>query len=350
MRAVGTCLALTLGLLCVAEFGTRTFIGSPSNAVFHPVLGSTQLPNRMSVNGRAGFSRFMTNAHGLNDEDPSPDAAQRVVVLGDSFVRAIEVDRAQNFTSLVEQRLTGVEVMNTGVAGFNPTLSAVAFRELPESYAAQLVVLVVNAEDVTDMQNDGFELVRDPLGAVVDITYVRHPPGALRWKLAPILRRSAVVTDVLRRFNAPVREFVARFRAAATFRPAEPPVKVEAPPRLSDADLADATEFVITGIGERAEVVVLFVPLATFHAGARTVFDPRSEHARAVFGAAAQRAGVPFLDAGPALAQVYADTGEPPVGFHNVTIGVGHLNAHGHEAVAKLLAHELEPRLQRAGR
>jgi lysophospholipase L1-like esterase len=74
----------------------------------------------------------------------------RVLVLGDSFVEAMQVDLEDTFTARLERRL-GVEVLNAGVSGYSTDNELRAFVRSGRRYRPDLVLLVFH------VGNDVFE-------------------------------------------------------------------------------------------------------------------------------------------------------------------------------------------------
>jgi hypothetical protein len=70
-----------------------------------------------------------------------PAGRQRVLVLGDSFVEAIQVELEETFTARLEERLR-IEMLNAGVSGYSTDNELRAFVSRGARYAPDAVVLV----------------------------------------------------------------------------------------------------------------------------------------------------------------------------------------------------------------
>jgi hypothetical protein len=101
------------------------------------------------------------NEDGFRDDAWSADkpaGAYRIAVLGDSIVAALQVDHAQVFTSLVQQRLDAerlpgrsVEVLNAGVDGYGTAQELQVLRDHLARFAPDLVLLSMYlGNDITD--------------------------------------------------------------------------------------------------------------------------------------------------------------------------------------------------------
>ena len=96
------------------------------------------------------------NSHGLRDREipyehgPTP----RILVLGDSFAEALQVEQEQTFAKLLEQRL-GVEVVDTGDSGYGTDNELLFFLHEGWKYRPDLVLLMFNtSNDILENDND----------------------------------------------------------------------------------------------------------------------------------------------------------------------------------------------------
>jgi lysophospholipase L1-like esterase len=182
---------LTLGLalgLASFEIAVRLFL--PVSDFFwqwDPVTGLKLVPHKQGRYVKRGlFDVPVTvNSAGFRDRDHSLErtsGTRRIVVVGDSFVEALQVRFEQSITSLLESRLqaSGVhaETINLGVSGTGTARQYLAVREYGLRYKPDLVLLFFVGNDVSDnsrrLQGRSYvpypevtangELARDPAG------------------------------------------------------------------------------------------------------------------------------------------------------------------------------------------
>ncbi|HXJ34550.1 MAG TPA: SGNH/GDSL hydrolase family protein [Candidatus Eisenbacteria bacterium] len=87
---------------------------------------------------------IVINSLGQRDRERSyrnTDGASRVLVLGDSFVEALQVELADTFLARIENDL-GVEMLNAGVSGYSTDNEVRAFKSTGRRYAPDVVILV----------------------------------------------------------------------------------------------------------------------------------------------------------------------------------------------------------------
>jgi len=99
------------------------------------------------------------NSKGLNDKEhpyAKPAGTARIVILGDSFVEALQVPRGQNFCEIIEKRLNAgnpaekYETINMGTSGYSPILEYVYLKREGLKYEPDVVILCFFMNDVHD--------------------------------------------------------------------------------------------------------------------------------------------------------------------------------------------------------
>src|SRR5262249_42622709 len=133
------------------EAGVRLFL--PVSDFFwqwDPVVGVKLIPGKHGRSVKRGVfdTAIQVNSHGYRDREhpyQRPADTTRIVLLGDSFIEALQVPFAQSVTALLEGQLraSGVnaELINLGVSGYGTALEYLTFREYGVAYDPALVVL-----------------------------------------------------------------------------------------------------------------------------------------------------------------------------------------------------------------
>lgn len=106
-----------------------------------------------------GFSRGRFNSKGLRDVERAyekPADVTRILVLGDSFVEALQVSLTEAFCQRLEQRLNAPEgggrrheVINTGVQGWGTAQQFLYLKDEGMKYDPDVVILAFFANDIT---------------------------------------------------------------------------------------------------------------------------------------------------------------------------------------------------------
>lgn len=131
-----------------------------------PLLGTRLIANKEGwwTQEEGEFKvRVRINSRGLRDVEHAaekPPGVRRVLVLGDSFMEAMQVPLEATFARRLEQRLNAdgrrVEVINAGVSGYGTAGEYLWFREYGRDYRPDLVLLAFYPGN--DVKNNSPEL------------------------------------------------------------------------------------------------------------------------------------------------------------------------------------------------
>jgi hypothetical protein len=148
---------LVEGMLRLGEAGPWWRAVPLAEASFYgpdPVAGYAHRPDAEGVWLTEHRARQQVSPQGLLDRpygETPPSGTQRVAVLGDSVVEALQVERPQTFQRLAEGLLapeTGpAEVMNLGIAGATPAVIAARLETHALPYHPDAVVILLSMGD-----------------------------------------------------------------------------------------------------------------------------------------------------------------------------------------------------------
>jgi hypothetical protein len=138
-----------------------------TDLVTHPIFGHFHRPNYVGWWKTSEFTTFeQINSKGLREREipyeRTPNV-NRVLILGDSFVEAIQVDASLVLSKQLEARLNRrgqhFETINAGVGGFGTANEYLFYQEEAHRYQADIVVLVVYLGN--DIRNNSARLDND---------------------------------------------------------------------------------------------------------------------------------------------------------------------------------------------
>lgn len=157
--------------LIVAEIAIRVdnFVGKKRRKIFipEPYLGFVHAPDNKFLwedNRGKEFALWQrTNALGLMGEDVTvrkPENVYRIIVLGDSFTEAMQIEEGLNFCNQLEELLNKnradsqkkFEVINAGVSGYSPISEYLFFKRRLKELQPDLVLLQLWANDIFEDQ------------------------------------------------------------------------------------------------------------------------------------------------------------------------------------------------------
>jgi len=324
------------------ELFARALLTSPSTQRFDPAIGYVNGPGR-TFQAREGFQRLQLNELGLNAPPAGPRSPgrPRVLFIGDSMTFAAQVPREANFVSRVGRLLPALETINAGRDALGPQDWPALVARLEPALKPDLIVLMASRGDAFDLRDAKVTIAHDPAGQPTGLVRAPSDRDALQERLEPIMRRSALTTFLVRRANSELTAlrtgdswtgWMMRGGAATIAARNSGAEKLDRP--AIEAQLDE----ILRLVGRDRRIAIVALPAFRYEAHRKVDLEPRSQAEAGLFEAAARHAGVPFVDAGPAMAAAYARTGRPLTGFANSRLGEGHLNAWGHAVVADAIA------------
>lgn len=381
--------ALVVGL-GVAEIALR--LVAFSYPPFHqpdPITGLSLRPNTSGWYRKEGQAYVSTNSQGLRDRErplTKPPSTYRIVILGDSYPEALQVNVEASFWRLLEQRLEAcafrstkhIDVINLGVSGFGTGQELRMLQTRGLAYQPDLVVLAFFPGN--DVRNNSHELEPDKMRPF----YFLDAAGALRLddtfassvefrrRTGPLRRAGKELSRYLRTLQ--LIYYVKDLRemrreqtetAAVPTATAGPPARPGGEAGLDDQVFRDPpdqkwedawrlTERLIlelkeTAASAQAEFTVIIVSMGIQVHPDKTVREAFArrlgvedlsypERRITQFG---ERTKTRVIDLVPDL-QRHAERNNVYLhGFTNTSLGSGHWNAAGHSAAVELIATRL---------
>lgn len=137
--------------------------------------------------GDGGRRRVVVNSQGLLDREYSlhkPAHAARILLLGDSYCEAAQVDFDESFHALLEEQLNRrsaprpVEIINGGVAGYGTDNMLLFYRHVGREFHPDLVLMTFVTNDLENnhraLQLRGGEADQEPYFTLDDERLVLH--------------------------------------------------------------------------------------------------------------------------------------------------------------------------------
>ena len=341
---------ILLGLILFGEFvileaGLRLFGTMESNFAFQSLfisddrIGHRLRPGTSVRYSTSEFSNDLTiNGQGVRDNadiGPKGPDERRVLILGDSYVFAVQVPFVQTFGEQLEVGLNASDpthrwrVINGGVQGYGPVEEWLFYRHIASRFDPDIVLIVVSV--ATDAIEAFDAKAKLELGRVPDQTQIQRS----RMQVRQIVRSSLVLQLVRLRFD----QLYARTFAGTSERPLAS--YLEQPPSyFFDGLLAAERAFgYVTAHARKNSAKVAFVLMpARFQlrdeeyqsiaerAEKKVLRHAASEH----FARTLSRLDEPMLD----LLPIFSPLQDPQSLFF---VGNSHLTARGHRVVAEAL-------------
>jgi lysophospholipase L1-like esterase len=339
---------ILLGEFAVLEAGLRLFGGMESQPAFQSLfvpdgkIGYRLRPGTSVRYSTQEFSNDLTiNHQGVRDYDdigPKGPEERRVLILGDSYVFAVQVPLSDTFGEQLEVLLNESDpahrwrVINGGVQGYGPVEEWLFYRHVASKFDPDIVLIVVSvATDAIEAfdAKATLELSRVPEQTLVQRSRVR---------LRQIIRSSLVLQLVHQRVD----QLHARTFAGTFERPLVG--YLEHPPSYFFDGLQTAERafgYIAAQVHKNGAKAALVMMPARFQirdseyqtlsntaerAGGKLLRNAATER----FATALARLDEPTLDLLPIFSSL-----QDPEGLYFV--GNGHLSARGHRVVAEAL-------------
>ena len=205
---------IVIACLVIAEIGSRIYLFASGKGGYILIpddyLGRVHAPNSRFIYEEDFSKEFKvrrkTNSLGLIGEDISvrkPEGVFRILVLGDSFTEALQVQESENFCEQLQDRLNRAtifeamdyEVLNAGVSGYSPISEYLYFKRELMKLNPDLVILQLFANDVFEDNKVGAMSVLDETGLPLKINrffikeYVENPSRVFKSELCYGLKK-----------------------------------------------------------------------------------------------------------------------------------------------------------------
>ncbi|HAJ79849.1 MAG TPA: hypothetical protein DCO75_08760 [Fibrobacteres bacterium] len=182
-----------------------------------PLLGVTLIPGAKYQNNSEGFSKGTINSHGLRDKEHSyskPDNTFRIVILGDSFTEALQVDidsaYHQHLSRLLNLTNTKkYEIIAMGRSGMGTLEELLWYQREGRKYHPDIVVCAFYiGNDFRDnsrrLSNVHKRTILKPFlnqDGSIDNSFIKTREYRFRKTITPILRFSRFFTFIMRKIE-----------------------------------------------------------------------------------------------------------------------------------------------------
>ena len=308
-------------VLVVAEGITRLFILNPSPSTFDPQLDWMYRPNTLVFNGSEGGAHLITNEYGFNDDPiPAVKSKHRVLVMGDSFVAGLQIEREKHFVTQSEASLTCINFVNGGRGAIQPYQWLILLDRFKEPMQIDSLLLVFNTNDVYGV-NARVHLSKGPDGRYTP-EFPEYKEDLLRRSLDPLLRHSGLLTYLAQRLTA-----------ATT-----PPNNSKGIPldeRTVEIEKRQMLKDLLVTLSAKSDIKILYLPKLIYASNGLAEKTKLSASAWETLSSVAQELDIPAASTEKWFKESFIKTGQPATGFANKMLGGFHMNEMGHEAASK---------------
>lgn len=274
--------------------------------------------------------------HGLVVAKTLDPDVPRLLFLGDSYVEAKQVSDAGKFTEIIQNTWNAanpdhaIQTLNLGMAGQDIRTYLSFGRNMDRQFAPSRVFVMLNQQDFLPLANDLDLLAQFQADPTVKLVKPEKLGGV-----------QAIISDT------PVRQFFLRallqtdgfMAGSAETKAAQSELAGNTFDVLEGQDTAVVAQLrALRDIWGDRLVIVYNTYIPAFGKDAPPTYAPDT------LMRAAEQLDIPLVNLYEPMLHAF-QTQQPPRGFQNTTLGIGHFNEHGHQIIAdQILAY-----LQQAG-
>jgi hypothetical protein len=337
-RFVRLWLGPALVALALFEILIRSLLYTATPVAYDPLFGWRTAPGARAVDGSEGFGRISINRQGVRGRDLPAGAAGRVhrlLLLGDSFTEARQVDDDQTFGAQLEARLSRqlrreVWIGNAGQSALEASDYLYYLPAYEQKLHPELFLIAFSPWDFKLNEKNqlaGLLSRFDPAAPPGQRVRTQTPagPGSIPRSLRAVLGYSSLARYAFLRWR-PAREELRQHEDARS----------EPHPRVATVDQM-VSYF-------QALVARSRTPIAVTYINFYSPVEPNDHHVEEErIREAATRLSIPFIPTSAAFREDWARTGRLVNGFQwsKTGPGTGHLNPRGHQIVARALSPSL---------
>lgn len=293
--------------------------------------------------GTEGLGRMQMDAYGFNN-DPQPtdwlQSLTRIAILGDSHTEALQVPREENFSSLLQTRLgPNRQVLNLGMGDNSLAHYLLTAKTIQDHFRPDIVVVQVTAEDFTADAFNPAKSVRlavKPEGGFTLVTQIGLAPiQKIKQKLSSVPMMGDLLEASLIKYG-----FQRAQRLRDSFQVGE--TVVASPEERASAepsyDVSKAIHWELSELRKTfPTLMIVYLPWAPMMEGkaVKLVEDQKYLAVKSILIQETARLDIPFVDITDSFVRDFQEHKTLPRGFGNTRPGFGHLNARGHDLVAK---------------
>lgn len=308
------------------------FVRDQSQQYRDSLLGVRLMPNSRSLQAREGYFFSKVDGLGFNNDTISMKKTDklRILSLGDSYTEAYQVQRSNNYSSILQRILNKdgdkYEVFNLGVQKKSVPDYIGLSKNYVDIFSPDLVIIKIDNDDFTNdaLRNDheyfldfsdGKYEIKE--GIPIDNTLSRKIYNKLGW-LQPIL-------------------FLVNVQLESIM--SEGKNESDKQSDIIEKQYNNMIAWQMKKLKEsfsKVPVVLIYIADTSIIEGDSIL--EKNEEIKKIIKENATANSMPIINTTYAFSQFFEQNKQFPKGFSSDKPGQGHLNNYGHEIVAKLLA------------
>ncbi len=285
-------------------------------------------PNQIRISLAEGYSYLVMDERGYNNSYPVEGDEIDILIVGSSHMEASQVQAEEGTSYLLNSLLNDRNIYNIGISGHRFPVCVQNLQAAMDEYQPTQY-MIVETEDAKIPEAD--------MRAVLDGTFAELPSrdSGLIYYVQKYLPAVSSVYGQINSWMSASKESMKSNNSFISFA-----AENETADEISESYEVLFREFIAYAAqstkGTQTQLIIMHHP---------QVFLDKDGSVRAneeqayidLFAKVCEEEGIIFVDMTEAFKQMYEEHYWFPHGFSNTVLGVGHLNEHGHEAIAQEL-------------
>lgn len=283
-------------------------------------------PNQLKSNMTEGFAWFMMDDNGYNNTRDNSTRAMKegcdILLMGSSHMEAVQVPSEQNVGALLNKKLEGMSTYNIGISGHTIYRVMDNIEDAAREYKPEKYIII---------ETNNVKLDIDEMQSVICDTAIRIP--SYDSGFIYLAQKIPAIKWIYKN----TQDWLEMQRASKQTRTKSGEIEDA---KMDDNYLQSLDEFLnqATSVGKEygCQVIIFYHSNYTIDTDGTILNSVDSTYLDA-FSQVCEEKGIVFLDMDGTFREYYEEQHMLPYGFPNTQVGVGHLNAQGHQLIADKL-------------
>ena len=290
-------------------------------------------PSTVLVNCIEGIGITRIDSHGYANPWGKELDQELVLCIGASYVQSKEVMENQKYTALLNEKLSSGDKLKV----YNLSRDAYMYPEIVAGFSAAVEEFPQTKIAVIDVSSTDYSL-EELEGALVQREYSKDQVGdKLYANLSAMEKIKIKIKDYL-----PITSILKHQLSQIQKGTKEDVINKEQVQEISKAEYMAAVDATMKQMKKNfaGKIIILYHPIVLLNEDG--TISLKEQKYQELFAEACEQNGIVFVDMGEDFLQAYEEDYILPYGFHNTTMGEGHINKYGHEMIADKLYETIE--------
>ncbi len=279
---------ITFIIICLlTELMLRILVIAPAATVSDEELGWMYKPNAKIIHSSEGYAHLTFDAYGFNNKSIINMFSERtLLVFGDSYTEALQVDRANNFVSLASNKLKCMHIYNSGRSGLSLIDYPVVYKKFRRYGLIESAIIIVTPGDINDINSGNYTIkYSDDSNEIISIQLQQQKLSKFRESLDIILSSSSLLTILKNKFKAFL--LTKNSDNISSGKYSQSVIEIEKTKKI--------IQFLLKDLSAKLELKLLYIPAYNYQANLKNSEKKISVETKKLFQTIASEIDLPFF-------------------------------------------------------